>query len=30
MTTTDLKQEDIRHDATDCSSAWDAGTIKLR
>ena len=30
MTATDLLQEDIRHDATDCSAAWDAGTITLR
>lgn len=30
MTGTDLLQEDIRHDATDCAAAWDVGTIKLR
>ena len=30
MTGTDLLQEDIRHDATDCAAAWNAGTIKLR
>ena len=30
MTATDLLQDDIRHDASDCSAAYDAGTIKLR
>jgi hypothetical protein len=30
MTSTDLLQDDIRHDATDCNSAWEAGTITLR
>ena len=30
MTTTDLLQEDIRHDAADCSAAYDACTITVR
>lgn len=30
MTTTELLQEDILHDATDCRLAWEAGTIELR
>lgn len=30
MTTTDLLQEDILHDATDCRTAWEDGTITLR
>ena len=30
MTATDLLQDDIRHDATDCNAAWEAGTITLR
>jgi len=30
MTSTDLLQEDMLHDATDCSAAFEAGTITLR
>jgi hypothetical protein len=30
MTATDLLQEDMLHDATDCSAAFEAGTITLR
>ena len=30
MTETPLLESDVKHDATDCRSAWEAGTIWLR